>query len=164
MDIVNSNDMSKITLLGIDNNLVSYKLTTGMYDEVKYVLGLIYRLREQARSHAKKLQPQKYVDPDNICKPKNQRTPIIYLPINLDHEKNSVSTLNLIEDLIKVDANFVVIKLREKVAQDLVYGLKYVYKKRLSCRVNNTPNKLESLVNNKRSGSRKKNHDPDDYF
>ena len=138
--------------MGIENNLVSYKLTHDMFEEVKYVLELVYRLRQIAREKSKKTHPSN-----------NTRIPKIYLPVNVEFQKNTPTTLNLIEDLTILE-DFYIIKLSEKVAQDLIYGLQYVYKKRLSNRSSKVNNSLNDDDTPKRNNRRKKNYNLEDYI
>ena len=112
-------DEKYVTYLGKDDNdYIIYKVSKDMIEDVKYSLELVYRMREHSRNnYSKKLG-------DSI------KSQTIHLPTNVEFEKNSPTTFNLIIDQVIDNNGDYVIKVTSKVGQDLKYGISLVYKKR----------------------------------
>ena len=108
-----------ITFLGYEDNLVTYKLSCNFIDNVKNSLEYLYRTRATMRINQKKKYNKNF-----------DETIETELPINVDFEKNSPDKLNLIEDLLLIDNDYYIIKLKPNVAQDLKYAISLSYKNR----------------------------------
>ena len=126
-----------VTYLGTDNDLVIYKVSPNMYDDVKYCLEYVYRMRDNGRKYGKK----------TLAEPEP-----IHLPVNVDFEKNNPEMLNLIDEMV-YDGESYILKMKPMVGQDLKYGLSFVYQKRK--RKPFDPADNNSIVK-KRPGPRKK--------
>ena len=108
-----------VTYIGKDNDMIIYKVSKNMIEDVKYSLEFVHRTRNYGRNRKKNKT-------DDQPKKSEQK----HLPVNVEFEKNSPSTLNLIEYLKVDDENNFIIKLTPAVSKDLKYGISLVYKNR----------------------------------
>ena len=138
-----------VIYLGTENGLITYKVSPNMMNDVKYALEYVYKMRNKARNYKNKKNKTEKSDVTSDT--------LINLPINVEFNKNSPATLNLIEDLTLDDDKDYIIKVKPKIGQDLKYGISKIYqnrrKKRMEEEINDPTFRVRRGPNPKRADS-----------